>query len=171
MLTRHMLPKRLHSACICSIIDTMNDDQNMQIAIDEARTALMGGGIPIAACLADSQGKVIAVGHNERVQKGDPIAHGEIACLRNAGRQKSYAGYTLYTTLSPCAMCRGAIELFKIPRVVVGENETFAGDLDKLRATGAEVVLLDSEDCKRMMREFQAKHPDIWNEDIGMATT
>lgn len=147
----------------------MNDGEFMELAIAEARKSFNSGGIPIGACLVDDRGEVVGVGHNERVQKGDPIAHGEIACLRNAGRQKSYAGFTLYTTLSPCAMCRGAIELFGISRVVVGENETFPGDLDTLRAVGAEVLLLNDENCKQMMRDFQAEYPEIWNEDIGIS--
>lgn len=142
----------------------------MNVALAEARKSLAEGGIPIAACLVNADGEVVAVGHNERVQNGDPIAHGEIACLRNAGRIKDYSGFTLYTTLSPCAMCRGAIELFKIPRVVVGEDETFKGDLDKLREAGVEVVLLDNDDCKQIMRQFQDQYPYIWNEDIGIPT-
>src|SRR5690606_26667090 len=145
-----------------------SDAEYMELAIEEARKSASDGGIPIAACLVDNTGEVVAVGHNERVQKGDPIAHGEIACLRNAGRQKSYDGFTLYTTLSPCSMCRGAIELFKIPRVVIGESETFAGDIDALRASGVEVTLLDDERCKVLMRDFQSEHPEVWNEDIGV---
>jgi cytosine deaminase len=122
--------------------------------------------VPVGAVLA-SGGQVLAAGHNERVQRGDPVAHGEIACLRNAGRRPSYAGMTLYTTLSPCQMCSGAILLFRIPRVVVGEAETFEGDLDFLATRGVEVVLLDDEDCKAAMREFQQRYPEVWSEDIG----
>jgi cytosine deaminase len=109
----------------------------------------------------------VASGHNERVQLGDPIAHGEIACLRNAGRQRSYRGMTIYTTLSPCPMCTGAILLFQIPRVVVGEATTFAGDLDFLASHGVDVVLLDDERCAAVMREFQERYPEVWSEDIG----
>ena len=112
-------------------------------------------------------GQVLAAGHNERVQRGDPVAHGEIACLRNAGRRPGYSGMTLYTTLSPCQMCSGAILLFQIPRVVVGEARTFEGDLDFLAGRGVEIVLLDDEDCKAVMREFQRRYPEIWSEDIG----
>ena len=112
-------------------------------------------------------GEVIAAGHNERVQHGDPIAHGEISALRKAGRRASYADTTMYTTLSPCDMCSGAILLFQIPRVVVGEAETYAGDLDFLAGRGVEVVLLDDSRCKDAMREFQLRFPAVWSEDIG----
>jgi cytosine deaminase len=101
------------------------------------------------------------------VQRGDPIAHGEISCLRNAGRQPSYQDMTLYTTLSPCQMCSGAILLFQIPRVVVGEATTFAGDLDFLASQGVDVLLLDDERCKAVMQEFQERYPQVWSEDIG----
>jgi cytosine deaminase len=114
-----------------------------------------------------ADGEVIAAGHNERVQQGDPVAHGEISCLRNAGRRPSYAGTTLYTTLSPCQMCSGAILLFQIPRVVVGEAETYAGDLGFLAGRGVEVVLLDDPGCVAAMREFQQRYPQVWSEDIG----
>jgi cytosine deaminase len=110
---------------------------------------------------------IVAAGHNERVQLGDPVAHGEIACLRNAGRQSSYRGMTLYTTLSPCEMCTGAILLFQIPRVVVGEAETFAGDLGFLADRGVAVTLLNDERCQSVMREFQQRYPAVWSEDIG----
>jgi cytosine deaminase len=112
-------------------------------------------------------GHVIAAGHNERVQHGDPVAHGEISALRNAGRRPDYAGTTMYTTLSPCPMCAGAILLFQIPRVVVGEASTFPGDLGFLADRGVEVVLLDDDRCKAAMREFQERYPDVWSEDIG----
>jgi cytosine/creatinine deaminase len=142
------------------------DREMMALALREARDGLEAGGVPVGAVLA-SGGQVLAAGHNERVQRGDPVAHGEIACLRNAGRRPSYAGMTLYTTLSPCQMCSGAILLFRIPRVVVGEVETFEGDLDFLATRGVEVVLLDDEDCKAAMREFQQRYPEVWSEDIG----
>ena len=122
--------------------------------------------MPVGAVLAVGR-EVIAAGHNERVQRGDPVAHGEIACLRNAGRRPSYTDTTLYTTLSPCQMCTGAILLFRIPRVVVGEARTFAGDLDFLRARGVEIVLLDDPACVAAMEEFQTRHPEVWSEDIG----
>jgi cytosine deaminase len=138
----------------------------MNLALGEARSGLAAGGVPVGAVLA-SGGKLLAAGRNERVQHGDPVAHGEIACLRNAGRRASYQDMTMYTTLSPCQMCSGAIVLFRIPRVVVGEAETFAGDLEFLTGHGVEVVLLDDPGCVEVMREFQRRYPEVWSEDIG----
>ena len=147
------------------------DREMMALALGQARASLDEGGVPVGAALAAasaSQGwELIAAGHNERVQQGDPVAHGEISCLRNAGRRPSYAGTTLYTTLSPCQMCSGAILLFQIPRVVVGEAETYAGDLGFLAGRGVEVVLLDDPGCQAAMREFQERYPQVWSEDIG----
>jgi cytosine deaminase len=142
------------------------DQAMMDVALAEARNGLAAGGVPVGAALA-AGGRLLASGHNERVQSGDPIAHGEIACLRNAGRQASYRDMTLYTTLSPCQMCSGAILLFQIPRVVVGEAVTFAGDLAFLESHGVEVVLLDDDRCMAVMREFQERYPQVWSEDIG----
>jgi cytosine deaminase len=142
------------------------DQEMMALALAQARESLEAGGVPVGAVLA-SGGQLIAAGHNERVQRGDPVAHGEIACLRNAGRRPDYAGTTLYTTLSPCQMCSGAILLFQIPRVVVGEAETFEGDLGFLTGRGVEIVLLDDPGCKAVMREFQERYPEVWSEDIG----
>ena len=142
------------------------DREMMALALGQARVSMDAGGVPVGAVLV-AGGQVLAAGHNERVQRGDPVAHGEIACLRNAGRRPSYADTTAYTTLSPCQMCSGAILLFQIPRVVVGEAETFEGDLGFLVARGVEIVLLGDEDCVAAMREFQRRHPDIWSEDIG----
>ena len=142
------------------------DQAMMDVALSEARASLAVGGVPVGAALAEG-GRLIAAGHNERVQSGDPIAHGEMSCLRNAGRQASYRGMTLYTTLSPCQMCTGAILLFQIPRVVVGEATTFAGDLEFLRSHGVAVVLAGDERCTAVMREFQERFPEIWSEDIG----
>jgi cytosine deaminase len=138
----------------------------MEAALREAQASLAAGGVPVGAALADA-GRLVASGHNERVQRGDPIAHGEISCLRNAGRQPSYQDMTLYTTLSPCQMCSGAILLFQIPRVVVGEATTFAGDLDFLASQGVDVLLLDDDRCKAVMQEFQERYPQVWSEDIG----
>ena len=138
----------------------------MELALDQARISLAAGGVPVGAVLA-ADGQVIAAGHNERVQRGDPVAHGEIACLRNAGRRPSYQDTILYTTLSPCQMCTGAILLFQIPRVVVGEAQTFAGDLGFLADRGVEIVLLEDDDCVAVMREFQQRYPEVWSEDIG----
>ena len=147
------------------------DREMMALALAQARISLDGGGVPVGAVLASGgagQGRqLIAAGHNERVQRGDPVAHGEISCLRNAGRRPSYLDTTLYTTLSPCQMCTGAILLFQIPRVVVGEAQTFAGDLGFLADRGVEIVLLDDEGCMAAMQEFQTRYPQIWSEDIG----
>ena len=142
------------------------DRDMMALALAQARVSLEAGGVPVGAVLA-AGGQVVAAGHNERVQRGDPVAHGEIACLRNAGRQASYAGMTLYTTLSPCQMCSGAILLFQIPRVVVGEAQTFEGDLGFLTDQGVEIVLLDDPGCMAAMGEFQERFPQVWSEDIG----
>ena len=142
------------------------DREMMALALAQARESLEAGGVPVGAVLA-AGAEVIAAGHNERVQHGDPVAHGEISALRNAGRRPHYAGTTMYTTLSPCQMCTGAILLFQIPRVVVGEARTFAGDLGFLRANGVEVVLLDDPACVAVMEEFQARYPEVWSEDIG----
>jgi cytosine deaminase len=145
-----------------------SDMRLMKIAIHEAQKSLSEGGVPIGAALARGD-KLLASGHNERVQRGDPIAHGEIACLRNAGRREAYGDTTLYTTLSPCEMCAGAILLFKIPRVVVGEATTFRGNLGRLRRQGVEVVLLEDDSCVQLMKGFQQKYPRVWLEDIGEA--
>jgi cytosine/creatinine deaminase len=148
------------------VADRPEDRAMMEVALREARASLDAGGIPVGAALAEGD-RLVASGHNERVQQGDPIAHGEIACLRNAGRQRSYRDMTIYTTLSPCPMCTGAILLFQIPRVVVGEATTFAGDLEFLASHGVDVVLLDDERCAAVMREFQERYPEVWSEDIG----
>ena len=142
------------------------DRAMMDVALTEARASLAAGGVPVGAALASGD-NLLASGHNERVQLGDPIAHGEMSCLRNAGRQASYQGTTMYTTLSPCQMCSGAILLFQIPRVVVGEAMTFAGDLAFLRNHGVEVVLVGDDRCIAVMQEFQERYPGIWSEDIG----
>ena len=142
------------------------DLEMMGLALGQARDSLESGGVPVGAVLA-AGGQLIAAGHNERVQQGDPVAHGEISCLRNAGRRPSYTDTTMYTTLSPCQMCSGAILLFQIPRVVVGEAETYAGDLGFLADRGVQIVLLDDPGCKAAMREFQQRYPQVWSEDIG----
>ena len=142
------------------------DREMMTLALAQARISLESGGVPVGAVLA-AGGQLVAAGHNERVQQGDPVAHGEISALRNAGRRASYTDTTMYTTLSPCQMCTGAILLFQIPRVVVGEARTFAGDLDFLRSKGVEIVLLDDAGCIAAMEEFQARYPEVWSEDIG----
>ena len=141
----------------------------MQAAIDEAKAGLSEGGIPIGSVLVCG-GRIIGRGHNQRVQRGSVIQHGEMNCLENAGRQPAsvYQRCTIYTTLSPCLMCSGAVLLYRIPRVIVGENVTFMGDEEHLRSRGVQVEVLQNEDCIWLMREFIASHPDLWNEDIGV---
>ena len=143
-------------------------DPFLESAVEEARKGLSEGGIPIGAVLVDD-GKVIGRGHNQRVQRGSVIHHGEMNCLENAGRQSArvYRRCTLYTTLSPCPMCAGAVLLYGIPRVVIGENLTFKGAEDSLRAASVEVEVRQNAECIRMMREFIEKNPELWNEDIG----
>lgn len=128
--------------------------------------SLSEGGVPVGAAL-DVDGELIAVGHNERIQLGDPIAHGEMAYLRRAGRRSSYREAVLYTTLAPCAMCTGAILQFRIPVVIVGESKTFKGEYDLLRSRGVKVVDLSDERCVALMAEFQERFPAVWAEDIG----
>ena len=135
-------------------------------AVTEAEQGMAEGGVPIGAALV-VDGRVVATGRNRRVQLGDPIAHGEMDCLRNAGRRRDYRRATLYTTLSPCMMCSGTIVQFGIPRVVVGENATFGGNEGFLRSHGVEVVVLDDVRCQELMRRFQLEHPDVWAEDIA----
>jgi cytosine deaminase len=140
----------------------------MAMAIEQARIGRQEGGIPIGAALV-VDGDLLAVGRNQRVQRRSAIRHGETDALENAGRLAAsvYRRATMYTTLSPCDMCSGAILLYGIPRVVIGENETFVGGEDYLRSRGVEVVNLRSAECVALMREFIAAHPDLWNEDIG----
>jgi creatinine deaminase len=146
----------------------MTDQEFLAVAIEQARIGRDEGGVPIGAALV-VDGQVLAAGHNRRVQQGSAIRHGETDALEEAGRLPAavYRGATMYTTLSPCDMCTGAILLYGIPRVVIGENRTFMGGEDLLRSRGVEVVNLDSAECKALMDEFIAAHPDIWYEDIG----
>lgn len=145
----------------------MNDNELLQEALEEARKGLREGGLPIGSVLADKQGQIVARGHNLRVQSGDPTAHAETVCLRNAGRRRDWTELTLVSTLSPCIMCTGTALLFRIPRVVIGENRNFLGAEDLFRHHGASVEVLDDEECILMMREFIGAHADLWNEDIG----
>ncbi|MFT4606683.1 MAG: creatinine deaminase [Urechidicola sp.] len=138
----------------------------LRIAYDEAKAGFDEGGCPIGSSLAKGD-QLIAQGRNQRVQKGDPIAHGEMDCLRKAGRQKSYKGMTLYTSLSPCMMCSGTIVQFGIQRVVVGENKNFGGNEDFLRIHGVEVILADDKDCEDLMQRFITEKPELWAEDIA----
>ena len=146
----------------------MSDERFLEAAIEQARIGRSEGGVPIGAALV-ADGVVLGAGRNRRVQLGSPIRHGETDALEVAGRQRAsvYRRSTMYTTLSPCHMCTGAILLYEIPRVVIGENRTFLGAEDLLRAHGVEVVVVDSEECYRLMQEFIAEHPEIWFEDIG----
>ena len=144
-------------------------DPFLQAAIQEARQGMDEGGIPIGSVIVHGD-KIIGRGHNRRVQKGSAILHGEMDALENAGRLSSavYRECVLYTTLSPCSMCSGAILLYGIPRVVIGENHTFMGEENLLRARGVSIEVVQSDECIRMMKEFIQKTPTLWNEDIGV---
>lgn len=143
-------------------------DQFMQAAIEEARIGLEEGGIPIGSVLVHN-GQIIGRGHNRRVQNGSPILHGEMDALENAGRQTAavYRECTIYTTLSPCSMCSGAIALYEIPRVIIGENQTFLGEEAWLQSKGIEIEVLQNQECIQLMTNFIKNKPDLWNEDIG----
>ena len=147
----------------------MPTDPFLQAAIAEARQGLAEGGIPIGSVLVH-RGKVLGRGHNRRVQKGSAILHGEMDALENAGRQSAavYRASVLYTTLSPCAMCSGAILLYGIPRVIIGENRTFKGEEELLRARGVMVEVVEDPECIRLMEDFIRQNPRLWNEDIGV---
>jgi cytosine deaminase len=142
---------------------------SLQAAIEEAQKGFDEGGIPIGSVLV-YRGEIVGRGHNRRVQRGSAILHGEMDALENAGRQLAtvYRECTLYTTLSPCAMCTGAILLFGIPHVVVGENRTFLGEEDLLRSRGVQVEVVDDATCRELMERFIREHPALWNEDIGV---
>jgi cytosine/creatinine deaminase len=147
----------------------MTRDPFLQAAIDQARKSLGEGGIPIGSVLVH-EGQIIGRGHNCRVQTGSPIDHGEMNCLRNAGRLPAsvYRQCAIYSTLSPCPMCSGAIVLYKIPRVVVGENRTFLGPEEYMRANGILVDVVQDQECIELMEEFVRSNPRLWNEDIGI---
>lgn len=144
---------------------TADDQKFMALAVAEARKGLAAGGIPIGSVLTRG-GQLVGAGHNQRVQQLDPILHGEMDALRNAGRQRSYKDTVIYTTLSPCMMCSGTIVQFGIPRVVIGENKTFGGNEEFLRSRGIDVVVLNDPDCIAMMEHFIKTQPQLWNEDI-----
>jgi cytosine/creatinine deaminase len=143
-------------------------DQFMQAAIEEARKGLNEGGIPIGSVLV-IDGKIAGRGHNRRVQKGSAILHAEMDCFENAGRlsAKDYQRAVLYSTLSPCDMCSGTALLYKIPKIVIGENKTFQGPEDYVRSRGVELEILNDSECIKMMEDFIANNPKLWNEDIG----
>lgn len=143
-------------------------DEFMQAAIEEAMKGLAEGGIPIGSVLV-LDGRIVGRGHNRRVQQGSPVLHAEMDCLENAGRLTAadYRRSTLYSTLSPCDMCSGAVLLYGIPKVVIGENRTFQGPEEYVRSRGVELVVIDSPECRELMERFIAEKPDLWNEDIG----
>ncbi|SIR35597.1 nucleoside deaminase [Pontibacter lucknowensis] len=140
-------------------------DEFMQLAIDEAKKGRSEGGIPIGSVLV-KDGKVVATGHNKRVQENNPILHGEMDCLNNAGRIGSYRNTVIYSTLMPCYMCAGTIVQFKIPKVIVGESKTFSGAREFMESHGVEVVDLNLPECIEMMEDFIKEKPELWNEDI-----
>jgi cytosine deaminase len=145
----------------------MNDQVLLHAALEEAKKGLAEKGLPIGSVLADPRGQIVARGHNLRVQTGDPTAHAETVCLRNAGRRRDWPDLTLVSTLSPCIMCTGTALLYRIPRVVIGENRSFMGAEDLFRQKGVEVTVLDDSECIELMRTFIRTNPDLWNEDIG----
>ena len=147
----------------------MSDAIFLKAAYEQAQKSFNEGGIPIGAVLV-IDGEIVGRGHNQRVQSGSAVLHGEMSCLENAGRlsAKDYARSTLYTTLSPCAMCTGAVLLYKIPRVVVGENKTFLGEEALLKSRGVEVSVINDDACYQIMQRFITENPALWNEDIGV---
>jgi len=153
------------SAIHMTLLDTI-DAKLLRMAFEEAKAGYEEGGCPIGSVLAEGD-RVVARGRNQRVQQGDPIAHGEMDCLRKAGRQRSYRRMTLYTSLSPCMMCTGTIIQFGIPRVVVGEAYNFSGNPELLRQRGVEVIIADDPDCVALMARFIREKPELWAEDIA----
>jgi cytosine/creatinine deaminase len=145
----------------------MNEQELLLAALEQAKKGLAEGGLPIGSVLADKGGQIVAKGHNLRIQSGDPTAHAETVCLRNAGRRRDWSELTLVSTLSPCIMCTGTALLFRIPRVIIGENRNFKGAEDLFRQNGTSVIVIDDAECIAMMREFIGAHADLWNEDIG----
>jgi cytosine deaminase len=141
--------------------------RGLDAAIEQAEKSWREGGIPIGSSLLDAQGKVVAAGHNMRVQNGDPTAHAEVSCVRNAGRRRDWRSLTLVSTLSPCPMCSGTAILFKVPRVVIGEHRTFMGAEGWMRANGIELTVVDDQRCIALMERLQREKPDLWAEDIG----
>lgn len=146
----------------------MTDRELVHEAYLEALKGWEEGGLPIGSVLADAAGRIVSRGHNLRVQTGDPTAHAEVACLRAAGRRRDWPELTLVSSLSPCVMCTGTTLLYRIPRVVVGENKNFLGAEDLFAARGVKLSVLQDPDCIALMRRFVAEKPDLWNEDIGL---
>ena len=141
--------------------------RGLDAAIEQAEKGWSEGGIPIGSALVDAAGRVVAAGHNMRVQSGDPTAHAEVSCVRNAGRRRDWRSLALVSTLSPCPMCSGTAILFKIPRVIIGEHRTFMGAETWMRANGIELTVLDDPRCVALMERLQREKPDLWAEDIG----
>jgi cytosine deaminase len=139
----------------------------LHAALEEAQLGLREGGLPIGSVLANAEGRIVARGHNLRVQTGDPTAHAEVVCIRNAGRRRDWSQLTLVSTLSPCVMCTGTTLLYRIPRVIVGENTNFRGAEDLFRQHGVNLTVLQDPACMEIMRAFIRDHADLWSEDIG----
>jgi len=148
-------------------MDRSLSEQMLAVALDEARMGHAEGGIPIGAAIFTRGGQLVSRGHNRRVQQGDPSIHGETDAFRRAGRQRSYRNLIMVTTLAPCWYCSGLVRQFGFGGLVVGESRNFPGGVDWLRANGVEVIDLDNEDCRTLLADYIAEHPEIWNEDIG----
>lgn len=146
----------------------MTDQELVREAYLEAKKGYDEGGLPIGSVLVDAKGVIVARGHNMRVQTGDPTAHAEVVCLRNAGRRRDWPELTLVSSLSPCVMCTGTTLLYRIPRVIVGENKNFLGAEDLFAARGVKLAVLQDKDCIALMEKFVREKPDLWNEDIGL---
>lgn len=150
-----------------SFVNDSAPSQWLEEAMKQAEKSWTEGGIPIGSVLVDKMGEIIARGHNERVQSGDPTAHAEVVCIRNAGRRRDWNSLTLVSTLSPCPMCAGTAILFKIPRVIIGENRTFTGAENWMKANGIDILVLDEPRCVELMERMKREKPDLWAEDIG----
>jgi len=146
----------------------MNGSDLIAAALAEARAGLAEGGLPIGSVLADAAGRIVARGRNLRVQTGDPTAHAEVVCIRNAGRRRDWPELTLVSTLSPCIMCTGTALLYRVRRVIIGENRNFLGAEELFPQHGIALTVLQDDACIALMRDFIAQHPDLWNEDIGL---
>lgn len=148
-------------------MDAALHQQMLSVALEEARTGLAEGGIPIGAAIFTRTGQLVSRGHNRRVQQGDPSVHGETDAFRRAGRQRSYRDLVMVTTLAPCWYCSGLVRQFRIGTLVVGESRTFPGGLDWLRENGVDVIDLDNQECRELLESYIAANPEVWNEDIG----
>lgn len=144
------------------------DPSWLDAALEQAEQGLAQGGLPIGSVLVDTDGRIVARGHNLRVQTGDPTAHAEVVCIRNAGRRRDWPSLTLVSTLSPCIMCTGTSLLYRIPRVIVGENQNFLGAEDLFRDRGVSLTVVQDRRCIALMADFVRDHADLWNEDIGI---